>query len=72
VTELAVLQVTPQGFKLLERAQEVVEHIIASTEAELRMIEGGYSGDGDLTSLLSKILELKEQSLYLCRFIIDI
>jgi 3-oxoacid CoA-transferase subunit B len=39
VTELAVL-VTPKGFKLLERAPGVtVEHIIASTEAEL-IIEG--------------------------------
>jgi 3-oxoacid CoA-transferase subunit B len=36
VTELAVLEVTPKGFKLLERAPGVsVEHIIASTEAEL-------------------------------------
>jgi 3-oxoacid CoA-transferase subunit B len=36
VTELAVLEVTPEGFKLLERAPGVtVEHIIASTEAEL-------------------------------------
>jgi 3-oxoacid CoA-transferase subunit B len=40
VTELAVLEVTPKGFKLLERAPGVsVEHIIASTEAEL-IIEG--------------------------------
>jgi 3-oxoacid CoA-transferase subunit B len=40
VTELAVLEVTPEGFKLLERAPGVtVEHIIASTEAEL-IIEG--------------------------------
>ena len=40
VTELAVLEVTPQGFKLLERAPGVsVDHIIASTEAEL-IIEG--------------------------------
>lgn len=40
VTELAVLQITPQGFKLLERAPGVsIEHIIASTEAEL-IIEG--------------------------------
>jgi 3-oxoacid CoA-transferase subunit B len=40
VTELAVLEVTPQGFKLLERAPGVtVEHIIASTEANL-IIEG--------------------------------
>jgi 3-oxoacid CoA-transferase subunit B len=36
VTELAVLEVTPKGFKLLERAPGVsVEHIIASTEADL-------------------------------------
>ena len=36
VTELAVLQVTLKGFKLLERAPGVsVEHIIASTEATL-------------------------------------
>jgi 3-oxoacid CoA-transferase subunit B len=36
VTELAVLQVTPQGFKLLERAPGCLwNHIIASTEAEL-------------------------------------
>lgn len=40
VTELAVLEVTPKGFKLLERAPGVtVEHILASTEAEL-IIEG--------------------------------
>ncbi len=40
VTELAVLAVTPNGFQLLERAPGVtVEHIIASTEAEL-IIEG--------------------------------
>ena len=40
VTELAVLEVTPKGFKLLERAPGVTtEHIIASTEAEL-IIEG--------------------------------
>ncbi|MGO4817229.1 CoA transferase subunit B [Flavobacterium sp. W22_SRS_FP1] len=40
VTELAVLEVTPEGFKLLERAPGVsVEHIIASTAAEL-IIEG--------------------------------
>ena len=40
VTELAVLEITPNGFKLLERAPGVsVEHIIASTEAEL-IIEG--------------------------------
>ena len=36
VTELAVLEVTPKGFKVLERAPGVsVEHIIASTEATL-------------------------------------
>ncbi len=36
VTELAVLEVTPKGFKLLERAPGIsVEHIIASTEATL-------------------------------------
>ena len=40
VTELAVLEITPKGFKLLERAPGVsVEHIIASTEAEL-IVEG--------------------------------
>ncbi len=40
VTELAVLEVTPQGFKLLERAPGVsVDHIIAATEAQL-IIEG--------------------------------
>jgi 3-oxoacid CoA-transferase subunit B len=40
VTELAVLEITPEGFKLLERAPGVtVEHIIASTEAQL-IIEG--------------------------------
>jgi 3-oxoacid CoA-transferase subunit B len=40
VTELAVLEVTPRGFKLLERAPGVtVDHIIASTEAEL-IIDG--------------------------------
>ncbi|MFN4364339.1 CoA transferase subunit B [Chryseobacterium hispalense] len=40
VTELAVLDVTPEGFKLIERAPGVsVEHIIKSTEADL-IIEG--------------------------------
>lgn len=40
VTELAVLDVTPTGFKLVERAPGVsVEHIVQSTEADL-IIEG--------------------------------
>lgn len=40
VTELAVLDVTPQGFKLVERAPGIsVEHILKSTEANL-IIEG--------------------------------
>ena len=40
VTELAVMEVTPKGFKLIERAPGVsVEHIIAATEAKL-IIEG--------------------------------
>ncbi|MCJ8154653.1 CoA transferase subunit B [Chryseobacterium sp. SSA4.19] len=40
VTELAVLDVTPAGFRLVERAPGVsVEHIIQSTEADL-IIEG--------------------------------
>jgi 3-oxoacid CoA-transferase subunit B len=40
VTELAVLEVTPNGFKLLERAPGVsVQDIIAATEAEL-IIDG--------------------------------
>ncbi|MEO0058377.1 MAG: hypothetical protein RLZZ312_24 [Bacteroidota bacterium] len=40
VTELAVLQITPKGFQLLERAPGVsVEHIIKSTEANL-IIDG--------------------------------
>ena len=40
VTELAVLEVTPNGFKLLERAPGVsVEDIVKATEAEL-IIEG--------------------------------
>ena len=40
VTELAVLEVTPNGFKLLERAPGVsVENIIKSTEADL-IVEG--------------------------------
>lgn len=40
VTELAVIDVTPKGFKLLERAPGVsVEDIIKATEAEL-IIEG--------------------------------
>ena len=40
VTELAVLEVTPKGLKLLERAPGVsVEDIIAATEADL-IIEG--------------------------------
>ena len=40
VTELAVMEITPNGIKLLERAPGVsIEHIIASTEANL-IIEG--------------------------------
>src|SRR6218665_2561116 len=40
VTELAVLEITPKGFKLLERAPGVsVEEIIKSTEADL-IVEG--------------------------------
>lgn len=40
VTEMAVLEVTPKGFKLLERAPGVsVEQIVQSTEADL-IIEG--------------------------------
>ncbi|HEX9151406.1 MAG TPA: CoA transferase subunit B [Flavobacterium sp.] len=40
VTELAVLEITPKGFKLLERAPGVtVAHIITCTEADL-IIEG--------------------------------
>ena len=40
VTELAVLEVTPQGFKLLERAPGVsVEDIVNATEADL-VIDG--------------------------------
>ena len=40
VTELAVMEVTPKGFKLLERAPSVtVEEIIKATEADL-IIEG--------------------------------
>jgi 3-oxoacid CoA-transferase subunit B len=40
VTELAVLEVTPKGFKLVERAPGVsVEDIIKATEANL-IIEG--------------------------------
>jgi 3-oxoacid CoA-transferase subunit B len=40
VTEMAVLEITPRGFKLLERAPGVsVEEIVKSTEAEL-IIEG--------------------------------
>jgi 3-oxoacid CoA-transferase subunit B len=40
VTELAVLEVAPKGFKLLERAPGVsVEEIIQATEADL-IIEG--------------------------------
>ncbi len=40
VTEMAVLEVTPEGFKLLERAPGVsVEEIVKATEADL-IIEG--------------------------------
>jgi 3-oxoacid CoA-transferase subunit B len=40
VTELAVVDVTPQGFKLIERAPGVsVEHIVKSTAANL-IVEG--------------------------------
>ncbi|AWG20731.1 succinyl-CoA--3-ketoacid-CoA transferase [Flavobacterium faecale] len=40
VTELAVMEITPNGIKLLERAPGVsIEHIIAATEAEL-IIDG--------------------------------
>ena len=40
VTELAVLEITPKGFRLVERAPGIsVEDIIKATEAEL-IIEG--------------------------------
>lgn len=40
VTELAVIDVTPAGFKLIERAPGIsVEHIVKSTEANL-IVEG--------------------------------
>jgi 3-oxoacid CoA-transferase subunit B len=39
VTELAALEITHAGFKLLERAPVTIEHIVASTEATL-IIEG--------------------------------
>src|SRR6187431_1200854 len=40
VTELAVLEITPNGFKLIERAPGItVEHIIESTDADL-IIDG--------------------------------
>lgn len=40
VTELAVIDVTSEGFKLIERAPGVsVEHIIESTEGRL-IVEG--------------------------------
>jgi 3-oxoacid CoA-transferase subunit B len=46
VTELAVLEITPNGFKLLERAPGTsVAHIIASTEAHLII-------DGDIPEML--------------------
>ena len=39
VTELAVLEITPKGFKLLERALGVsVEDIIKATEADLIIV----------------------------------
>jgi 3-oxoacid CoA-transferase subunit B len=39
VTELAVLEITPKGFELLERAPGVsVTHIIESTEADLIIV----------------------------------
>ena len=39
VTELAVLDITPAGFKLVERAPGVsVEHIVQSTEADLIIV----------------------------------
>jgi 3-oxoacid CoA-transferase subunit B len=40
ITELAVLDVTPQGFRLIERAPGVsVEQVIAATAAKL-VVEG--------------------------------
>lgn len=46
VTELAVLEITPNGFKLLERAPGVsVEEIIKATEAELII-------DGDIPEMI--------------------
>jgi acyl CoA:acetate/3-ketoacid CoA transferase beta subunit len=37
VTELAVLEITSQGFKLLDTPGVTIEHIVASTEATLIM-----------------------------------
>ena len=46
ITNLAVLEVTKEGFKLLERAPGVsVEEIIAATEAKL-IIEGNIAEMG--------------------------
>jgi 3-oxoacid CoA-transferase subunit B len=46
VTELAVIDVTPRGFHLLERAPGVsVEHIIKSTEGRLII-------DGDVPEMI--------------------
>ena len=46
VTELAILQITPNGFQLLERAPGVsVQHIIDSTEATLII-------DGDIPEMV--------------------
>jgi 3-oxoacid CoA-transferase subunit B len=45
VTELAVLEVTPKGFKLLEHAPSDCRTIVASTEAELILKELFSNGD---------------------------
>src|SRR6478609_5228014 len=53
VTELAVMEITPNGFKLLERAPGVsVEHIVNSTEAELII-------EGDVPQMVVKVLVLQ-------------
>jgi 3-oxoacid CoA-transferase subunit B len=60
VTELAVLDVTPKGFKLVERAPGVsVEDIIKATEADLII-------EGEIPEMQLNIIKLAHSKVFYC------